>query len=93
MRGRSGAPSCTDRGAPVHKAADVLELAPDLRERLRAPRRSMTVNFPVRMDYGEVRTFTGYRVQHTLTMGPTKGGFRYAPRRLARRVRGAGACG
>ena len=61
------------------KAADVLELAPDLRERLRAPRRSLTVNFPVRMDSGEVRNFTGYRVQHTLTMGPTKGGLRYAP--------------
>ncbi|HZO37168.1 MAG TPA: Glu/Leu/Phe/Val dehydrogenase [Solirubrobacteraceae bacterium] len=62
-----------------NKAADVLELAPDLRERLRAPRRSMTVNFPVRLDSGEVRNFTGYRVQHTLTMGPTKGGLRYAP--------------
>src|SRR4029077_9499492 len=62
-----------------NKAADVLDLAPELRERLRAPRRSMTVNFPVRLDSGEVRTFTGYRVQHTLTMGPTKGGLRYAP--------------
>nr|WP_281381800.1 Glu/Leu/Phe/Val dehydrogenase [Conexibacter arvalis] len=39
----------------------------------------MTVNFGVRMDDGIVRSFTGYRVQHTLTMGPTKGGFRYAP--------------
>jgi glutamate dehydrogenase/leucine dehydrogenase len=33
------------------------------------------VNFPVRRDNGEVEIFTGYRVQHTLTMGPTKGGF------------------
>ena len=39
----------------------------------------LTVNFPVRLDDGEVRSFTGYRVQHTLTMGPTKGGPRYSP--------------
>jgi glutamate dehydrogenase (NAD(P)+) len=37
------------------------------------------VNFPVRRDDGDVTTFTGYRVQHTLTMVPTKGGMRYSP--------------
>ena len=37
------------------------------------------MNFPVRLDDGEVQSFTGYRVQHTLTMGPMKGGFRYGP--------------
>jgi glutamate dehydrogenase (NAD(P)+) len=37
------------------------------------------VNFPVRRDGGETEMFTGYRVQHTLVMGPTKGGVRYAP--------------
>jgi glutamate dehydrogenase (NAD(P)+) len=37
------------------------------------------VNFPVRLDDGRVLGLTGYRVQHTLTMGPTKGGFRYGP--------------
>ncbi len=61
------------------RAADVLELDAEFRTRLREPRRSLVVNFPVRMDSGDVRSFTGYRVQHTLTMGPTKGGFRYAP--------------
>ncbi len=61
------------------RAADRLDLAPELRERLLEPRRSLTVNFPVRRDDGTVQTFTGYRVQHTLTMGPTKGGVRYAP--------------
>jgi glutamate dehydrogenase (NAD(P)+) len=61
------------------KAADVLDLDADLRVRLREPRRTLTVNFPVRMDDTTVRNFTGYRVQHTLTMGPTKGGIRYAP--------------
>lgn len=44
-----------------------------------SPRRSLVVNFPVRMDDGTLRSFTGYRVQHTLALGPTKGGIRYAP--------------
>jgi glutamate dehydrogenase (NAD(P)+) len=60
------------------RAAALLDLDPEFRTRLREPRRSLVVNFPVRMDSGEVRSYTGYRVQHTLTMGPTKGGFRYA---------------
>jgi glutamate dehydrogenase (NAD(P)+) len=62
----------------MHTAA-ILELDSEARTRLLEPRRALTVNFPVRMDDGSVREFTGYRVQHTLTMGPTKGGFRYAP--------------
>jgi glutamate dehydrogenase (NAD(P)+) len=60
-------------------AADALDLDAEFRTRLLVPRRSLTVNFPVRMDDGSVQNFTGYRVQHTLTMGPTKGGLRYAP--------------
>ncbi len=59
--------------------AEILDLHAEARTRLLDPRRALTVNFPVRMDNGNVREFTGYRVQHTLTMGPTKGGFRYAP--------------
>ena len=62
-----------------NRAADLLGLEPEIRARLLEPRRALTVNFPVRRDDGEVETFTGYRVQHTLTMGPTKGGMRYAP--------------
>jgi glutamate dehydrogenase (NAD(P)+) len=65
--------------AQFQRTADVLDLEPEFRARLLEPRRSLTVNFPVRMDDDSVRNFTGYRVQHTLTMGPTKGGFRYAP--------------
>ena len=61
------------------RCAEVLELDQESRERLIEPRRSLIVVFPVRMDDGSVRSFTGYRVQHTLTMGPTKGGIRYAP--------------
>ena len=47
--------------------------------RLVEPRRALIVNFPVRRDSGEVEEMTGYRVQHTLVMGPTKGGIRFAP--------------
>jgi glutamate dehydrogenase (NAD(P)+) len=65
--------------AQFQRTADLLDLDPEFRARLLEPRRSLTVNFPVRMDDGSVSNFTGYRVQHTLTMGPTKGGFRYAP--------------
>ena len=60
------------------RAADVLALDDEVRTRLLEPRRSLVVNFPVRMDTGEVVNYTGYRVQHTLTMGPTKGGLRFA---------------
>jgi glutamate dehydrogenase (NAD(P)+) len=59
--------------------ADELKMTTGLREHLLQPRRSLVVNFPVRMDDGSLREFTGYRVQHTLAMGPTKGGTRYAP--------------
>ena len=61
------------------RAGDTLELDPEFRTRLLDPRRTLVVTFPVRMDDGTVRSFTGYRVQHTLTMGPTKGGMRFAP--------------
>ncbi|MEY5027333.1 MAG: Glutamate dehydrogenase [Verrucomicrobiota bacterium] len=60
-------------------AADVLELPQDLRERNKWPKRMIIVSVPVRMDNGEVRIFPGYRVQHHLTLGPSKGGLRYAP--------------
>jgi glutamate dehydrogenase (NAD(P)+) len=65
--------------AQFEAAADLLELDRQIRTRLIEPRRSLVVNFPVHRDDGEVETFTGYRVQHTLTMGPTKGGLRYGP--------------
>jgi glutamate dehydrogenase (NAD(P)+) len=43
------------------------------------PRRALVVNLPVQTDGGQLANFTGFRVQHTLTMGPTKGGLRFAP--------------
>src|SRR5439155_1241475 len=44
------------------------------------PHRELTVNFPVQMDDGSVRMFTGYRVHHSTVLGPTKGGIRYSLR-------------
>jgi glutamate dehydrogenase (NAD(P)+) len=60
-------------------AAEKLNLSEDMREILRQPKRELTVNFPVRMDSGRIRTFTGYRVQHNVNRGPAKGGIRYGP--------------
>jgi glutamate dehydrogenase (NAD(P)+) len=59
------------------RAADRLDLDPGLREVLREPRREFKIHFPVKMDDGSVRVFTGYRVHHNLTRGPAKGGIRY----------------
>ena len=61
------------------RASALLELDAEFVTRLGEPRRALVVNFPVRLDSGRVLGLTGYRVQHTLTMGPTKGGFRYGP--------------
>jgi glutamate dehydrogenase (NAD(P)+) len=58
-------------------AAERLNLDPGLRAVLREPRRALTVTFPVHMDDGSVKVFTGYRVQHNLGRGPAKGGIRY----------------
>ncbi len=60
-------------------AADLLDLAPGIRAMLRVPQRELSVNFPVKMDDGSTRIFTGYRVQHNLSRGPSKGGIRYHP--------------
>jgi glutamate dehydrogenase (NAD(P)+) len=59
--------------------ADLLQIPEDERARLKFPKRSMTVALPVRLDDGTTRVFTGHRVQHHLTLGPTKGGLRYHP--------------
>ena len=63
--------------AQFDAAAERLTLSQELRAILRAPKRELTVNFPVRMDDGRVEMFTGYRVQHNINRGPAKGGIRY----------------
>ena len=59
--------------------ADRLGIDADDRARLKYPKRSMSVSVPVKMDNGHTHVFGGYRVQHHLTLGPTKGGLRYHP--------------
>ncbi|PIR21632.1 MAG: glutamate dehydrogenase [Deltaproteobacteria bacterium CG11_big_fil_rev_8_21_14_0_20_47_16] len=56
-----------------------IHLNQNIANRLRNPRRVLIVSVPTRMDNGEVRVFAGYRVQHSQTLGPCKGGIRYAP--------------
>jgi glutamate dehydrogenase (NAD(P)+) len=58
-------------------AADKLNLEDGMKQTLAHPKRELTVHFPVRMDDGTYKVFTGYRVQHSLTRGPAKGGIRY----------------
>ena len=62
-----------------HKVADRLNLAPSIREKLAVVKREVTVNFPVKMDDGQFKVFTGFRVQHDIARGPAKGGIRYHP--------------
>src|SRR5882762_11516077 len=59
--------------------ADHLEIPESDRARIKYPKRSMTVALPIHCDDGSTRVFSGYRVQHHLTLGPTKGGLRYHP--------------
>ncbi len=58
--------------------ADHLEIPIDERDRLLYPKRSITVSVPIHMDDGRTVVFQGYRVQHHLTLGPTKGGTRFS---------------
>ncbi|HTD88027.1 MAG TPA: Glu/Leu/Phe/Val dehydrogenase, partial [Candidatus Binatia bacterium] len=59
--------------------ADYLEMPENDRARVKYPKRAVTVALPIHCDNGSTRVFTGYRVQHHLTLGPTKGGLRYHP--------------
>ena len=61
------------------EAAQHLNLAEDIQEFLLTPKRELIVHFPVIMDDGRLRMFTGYRVHHSTVKGPTKGGIRYHP--------------
>ena len=65
--------------AQFDAVADELGLDEGMRQLLRVHKRELIVHFPVTMDSGQVRLFTGYRVQHSLARGPAKGGIRYHP--------------
>lgn len=63
----------------IEIAAKKAEIDEAMVEWLKKPRRELTVNFPVKMDDGSTKIFTGYRVQHSMARGPCKGGIRYHP--------------
>ncbi len=58
-------------------AADIMNLDPGVRKILAKTNTEIEVNFPVRLDNGQIEVFTGYRVQHNNALGPYKGGLRY----------------
>ena len=61
------------------RAADHLNLDAGARDVLAHPKRQLIVSVPVKMDDGSIRVFQGYRVQHSIARGPSKGGVRYHP--------------
>src|SRR5438874_8478273 len=56
-----------------------IDLDAGVLERLSMPKRALVVSVPIRMDDGRTEGFLGFRVQHSLTSGPAKGGLRYHP--------------
>jgi glutamate dehydrogenase (NAD(P)+) len=65
--------------AQLDSIAERLNLEPGIHERLRYPRRALTVSIPVLMDHGRTEVFIGYRVHHDTVLGASKGGLRYDP--------------
>src|SRR5450432_1843532 len=59
------------------QAADAINLPEDIRDRTKYPRRCIAVSLPVKRDNGSVTVFEGYRVQHNISTGPSKGGIRF----------------
>ena len=87
VKAASQAPAPIFSTSPVYQmackqlqtVAGVMDCDPGIIERLSVPKRSLVVSIPIRMDNGKTHTFIGYRVQHSLTSGPSKGGLRYHP--------------
>jgi glutamate dehydrogenase (NADP+) len=63
----------------LDRAFQYAEIDQEAVERLKHPKQILEVSIPVRMDDGSLRVFTGFRVRHDDTRGPTKGGIRYHP--------------
>jgi glutamate dehydrogenase (NAD(P)+) len=75
----------------VRDAADALEISSSLFNLIDQPEREITVTLPVELDDGRVEAFTGYRVQHSKVLGPSKGGMRFHPDSNLDEVRGLAA--
>ncbi|MFK7740733.1 MAG: Glu/Leu/Phe/Val dehydrogenase [Planctomycetota bacterium] len=65
--------------ARVQAAAEHARIDPETLLRLSAPRRTVEVSLPLRMDDGSLQMFRGYRVQYDDVRGPFKGGIRFHP--------------
>jgi glutamate dehydrogenase (NAD(P)+) len=63
----------------LNTALSFLNIEEEYAELLKNPKQTVNVNFPVKMDSGKLKIFTGYRVQHNDCRGPTKGGIRFHP--------------
>ncbi len=63
----------------IRRTSEKLGADPNITEILVHPKNELVVNFPVKMDDGKVRNFTGYRIQHNNLLGPFKGGMRFHP--------------
>src|SRR5581483_5848762 len=63
----------------LQSVAGHMDLDAGVLERLSKPKRALVVSVPIRMDNGRTEGFIGFRVQHSLTSGPAKGGLRYHP--------------
>jgi glutamate dehydrogenase (NAD(P)+) len=72
-------------------AARKLNLDAGLYKYMRCPNREIIVHIPVEMDNGSVEVFDGYRVQHSIARGPSKGGVRYSPQVTLDEIRGLAA--
>ena len=69
----------TDALRRLDEVADLIEVDPEVLERLRHPKSVMEVAIPIRRDDGSLKVFEGYRVRYDDTRGPTKGGIRFHP--------------
>ena len=61
----------------LDEVALLMNLDAGVHERLRYPRKALIVSVPIKLDNGQTRVFSGYRVQHDQSLGPTKGGIRF----------------
>jgi glutamate dehydrogenase (NAD(P)+) len=63
----------------LETVAEHVEIDKGVLQRLSEPKRALVVSVPIEMDDGRTEVFAGFRVQHSLTSGPSKGGLRYHP--------------
>ena len=63
----------------LQSSAQIANIKPEIINMLQKPEREITVNLPIQMDDGQVKIFTGFRIQHNSALGPYKGGLRFHP--------------